>query len=116
MTGVNNNKITMTRGDTFVSTVSISDNGTPWTPEQGDVIHFAMKHQTMILGGKKYNDVEPIIVKTIPTDTMTLRIDPADTKSLDFGEYVYDIEVTFSDGNVDTVINNAPLTLLPEVY
>ena len=46
---------------------------------------------------------------------MTLKLEPEDTKGLKFGSYYYDVEVTLSDGRVDTVINNAPFIVLPEV-
>ena len=62
-----------------------------------------------------YRDSEPVINKQIPIDTMLLEFDPSDTKSLDFGDYVYDIEITFEDGSVDTFINNAALIIKPEV-
>lgn len=51
----------------------------------------------------------------IPTSTMILHLDPEDTKDLGFGEYVYDVELTFANGDVDTFINNAKFILAPEV-
>ena len=46
---------------------------------------------------------------------MVLRINPADTKALGFGEYTYDIEITFANGDVDTFIHEARFILAPEV-
>ena len=47
---------------------------------------------------------------------MTLDIIPNDTKRLPFGDYVYDVEITFGNtGRVYTFINNAKFKLAPEV-
>lgn len=105
---VSKTTITLTRGDTFKATVNITDsNGDTYIPQDGDTIRFAMK--------SKYTDAEPLIVKNIPIDTLLLKIDSADTKELVFGEYVYDIELTTAEGDVDTFITKATLKLTEEV-
>ena len=38
-----------------------------------------------------------------------------DTKNLDFGTYVYDLQITFADGTVDTFISKSILKLEEEV-
>ena len=113
---INGTKISMTRGDTLRVAVSMTRNGEPYTPENGDVVRFAAKHKKMKSGDKEYSDVEPLILKTIPNGTMVLELVPSDTKDLDFGEYVYDIEITFEDGTVDTFITASPFILTPEVH
>ncbi|MCD8124274.1 MAG: hypothetical protein LUE23_04445 [Lachnospiraceae bacterium] len=65
---------------------------------------------------KTYDDIKPILVIDIPTDTMELVIDPEDTKDLAFGRYVYDIQLTKSTGEVDTFIPKGTLKLTEEVY
>lgn len=103
---IQGNKITLTRGDSFYCQLTLkSKDGTVYVPEEGDVIRFAM--------GRDYGD--PIITKVIPNDTMTLSLVPADTEELSFGKYVYDIEITFADGDVDTFINEAEFVIAPEV-
>ena len=82
-------------------------NGETYIPEQGDSLRFAMK--------KNYTEGEPLIYKVIPTDTLILHLDPEDTKPFPFGDYVYDIEITFADGTVDTFILDK-ITLTQEVY
>jgi uncharacterized membrane protein YkoI len=47
---------------------------------------------------------------------MILELEPSDTKILDFGSYVYDIEITFKDGTVDTFITEANFKITPEVH
>lgn len=57
-----------------------------------------------------------MILKQIPIDSMTLRIDPEDTKNLNFGTYVYDVELTTKDGIVDTFITPSSFKITEEVY
>ena len=99
--------IRMTRGDTVLIQVGMTRNGSAYTPQEGDVIRFAVKNQSYT--GKV------LIHKVIPNNTLILRLDPADTRALSFGDYSYDIEITFSDGTVDTFIAEAKLTIAPEV-
>ena len=97
MQKVTDTKIELTRGDTFKAQVVMVKYGEEYTPQDGDTIRL-------------YNNE-----KVIPNDTLSLRLEPSDTKPLGFGEYVYDIEITFADGDVDTFINNAQFVLVPEV-
>lgn len=102
------NNITLTRGDTFKATVTMTaEDGSAYTPEAGDVIRFAMK--------RSYRDADPLITKTLDHASMLLQLDPADTKELSYGDYVYDIELTYENGDVDTFIDKAKLTLTEEV-
>lgn len=90
--------ITLTRGDTFEALVSATKkDGTPYIPVEGDVIRFAMK--------ENYDDARPLLVKEIPIDTMMLMLEPSDTADLNFGKYVYDIQLTKANGKVDTVLD-----------
>lgn len=106
---VSGTSISLTRGDTFIATITISDSkGEIYEPVAGDAIRFAMK--------KSYSDAQPLILKDIPIDTMKLVLDSEDTKDLDFGDYVYDIQLTKISGEVDTFITKAQLKLTEEVY
>ena len=96
--------ITLTRGDTFMALISITQSdGAQYLPVEGDSIRFAMK--------RSYEEEEPLLVKDIPIDTMKLILEPGDTKTLMFGKYVYDIQLTKVTGEVDTFITNALETL-----
>lgn len=108
--------ITLTRGDTLIVQLNLKRNGETFTPEQGDSIRFALKHNTMKSDRSDYKDQNPLINKTIPNETLTLTLVPSDTKTLAFGDYVYDIEITFEDGSVDTFIAEASFTIAPEVH
>ena len=89
-------KISLVRGDTLKVQVEILINDEPYTPVFGDRIRFAMK--------QSYSSSRVLINKSIPIDTLILHLEPKDTKKLAFGNYVYDIEITFSNGDVDTFI------------
>lgn len=104
---INGNTIRLTKGDSFYAIVSMtSPDGTAYTPVEGDTIRFAMK--------KNYYDITPLINRSIPVSTLILALDPADTSDLQIGTYVYDVEITYANGDVDTFISGQ-LTLLPEV-
>ena len=105
---INGNNITLTRGDTLYLTVLMTKNGDSYIPVEGEVVRFAMK--------KKIDDAEPLILKDIPIDSMTLKLEPRDTKSLAYGSYKYDIEYTSVDGDVDTFIGPANFIITEEVY
>lgn len=85
MVKISGTTIVMTRADTLETAVTIYDeNGAVYTPGDTDVIRFALK--------KKYTDDTPIILKTIPNDTMILRLESSDTKSLEQpASFVYDV-------------------------
>lgn len=100
--------IYLTRGDTFKATISISNpDGTPYIPEEGDQIRFALK--------RNIDDADCLITKVIPNDTMILTIEPQDTKLLNYGSYVYDMQLTKANGDVDTFITASKLKLTYEV-
>lgn len=100
--------ITLTRGDTLKAQITLTDaEGNPYEPAPGDVIRFAAK--------KNYSDNSILINKKIPIDTMILTLNPSDTKNLAYGDYVYDIQLTRSSGEVDTFITKGTLVLTEEV-
>ena len=108
--------ITMTRGDTLKTLVTMALRGEPYTPSAEESVRFALKHPQLNSKRTDFKDTAPLILKQIPTDTMILELTPQDTKKLDFGTYVYDIQITFADGCVDTFITEAKLVLTPEVH
>ena len=117
MIKISKNRIFMTRGDTLIAKVSVTtSNGEEYTPMPGDSIRFALKHPNFNSSGSDYEDTTPIFIKQIPIDTLELKIDPTDTKSLGFGNYVYDIELTYANGDVDTFITSTDFILTPEVH
>ena len=93
------NMVIMTRADTLLTKIDITDaEGNEYVPEVTDQLRFALK--------KDYNDKKVLIYKEIPLDTMILRVDSEDTKKLTQpGTYVFDIQLTYGDNIVDTIIS-----------
>ena len=111
----NNNNITLTRGDTLTLTVSllqktdtVPPSTEPYVPEEGDVIRFAVSK-----GYKAQIGYHLMLEKVIPNDTLTFTCSSTET-TLDYSTYNYDVEITHSDGCVDTFIS-AKLTITGEV-
>ena len=105
---VRKNTIFLTRGDTFKAHLTINyPDGSVYTPKEGDSIRFALK--------ENIEDEECLIWRDIPIDTMLLVLYPEDTKELEFGSYVYDIQLTKANGDVDTFITASKLKLTAEV-
>lgn len=115
MTRVDGTTIEMTRGDTLRVQIEIELDEETYVPQTGDSVAFFLKHKSFNKDKTAYSDPEPLITKDVPISTMVLQLDPEDTKPLDFGKYVYDLQITFANGTVDTFINNAAFNLVPEV-
>ena len=106
---INGTTISLTRGDTLRVTIDIfNPDGTVYEPITGDSIRFALK--------KAYRDSNPLIYKDISTADRILYISPEDTKTLKQpSEYVYDIQMTHANGDIDTFIANAKFRITEEV-
>lgn len=103
---VDNNNISMIRGDSGVFTITITDtNGSPVELAEGDVLTFTLRRAAR----------NPAIVLQKIIADGELDIKPADTEGLTFGAYVYDIELKRADGYVDTVIPPHEFLLMEEV-
>lgn len=106
----NNYNIQLTRGDTFIRTLSLTKNGEPYVPQNGDVIRFAMSREYK--GERNY---KLLLNKTIPLDTMLWIIEAEETENLPYGTYYYDLQMTYADGKVETFASNKTITLTKEV-
>lgn len=103
--------IKMTRGDTFVRNIILTKNGETYTPEQGDIIRFAM---SKVYKGK--SGYELILEKVIDNNSLEWIIESEDTADLPYGKYVYDLQITYgATGYVETFANKKTLTLTEEV-
>ena len=102
----NNNDISLTRGDSAVLLLKIQkDSEAEYKLQAGDSVLFTVK--------KSVYDTDVIIQKKL-TDG-AIRLNPDDTKDLEYGTYYYDVELTQSDGFVTTVISPQKLIIEPEV-
>ena len=103
------NTIHLTRGDTagfsigrIVNTVT----KTNYTPTAEDTVTLTIKKPAL--------DAAPCVQIIVPGGEV-LHIKPEDTKSMAFGKYVYDIQITMADGDVYTIVPPATFDLLKEV-
>lgn len=99
--------IDLTRGDTAYLSVTITDeNGEEYEIQPNDTLTLSVK--------KAVTDAEPCIQKTIKGGK-TFCLEPSDTSALDFGKYLYDVQLTTAYGDVSTVIAPATFKILTEV-
>jgi hemolysin activation/secretion protein len=98
----NNNKITLTRGDTLTLKLTLSNaDGTEYVPESGDSLRFAISE------GYENGDYYALkYEQSISVDTLSFTMLASETKKLEYKVYNYDIELTHADGTVDTVISS----------
>lgn len=98
--------VSLTRGDSFSTPIElVNDDGTPYEMQDGDSLRFMM---TDFPGGAV------LIEKAIPSDTLLLQLDPDDTNALPFGNYFFDIELTYANGKVETVIPEGQFNITAE--
>lgn len=106
MLKVENNIISLTRGDSAFLNVEITnDEGETYELEHGDVCEFTVK---------KYTSSENVLIQKEVLNG-EIRISPDDTKNLEYGQYVYDVQVTMANGDVATVIPPTPINICEEV-
>lgn len=96
--------ISMTRGDSESITVRCNE---PFV--EGDTVTFTMRP-----------DVDDAIslqkaVTDFPDGNAVIPFYPEDTEGLEFGDYVYDVQLTRADGTVTTLLVPAKFTLKDEV-
>ena len=102
-----NGSIELTRGDTARLTVDLTDD------EDQEYIMRSTDTLTMTVK-TSVKDSEPCFQKTSTGNNM-IHIKPEDTAELDYGKYVYDVELHTEDGDVYTVIEKSEFKLRDEV-
>lgn len=105
---IDGTNLEMIRGDTETITIEIDDETLKFI--DGDVIHFTIKKSP-------YETVKVLqkIVTSFSDGVATISIAPQDTAELKFGSYWYDIQVTFSNGTVKTLVPPSTFKILTEV-
>ena len=90
------NKITLSRGNTAYINISVKE----YKLQIGDVVKFSVK--------KDINTNEFVFTKEVEIsekcDSVTIKIEPDDTNSYEFGEYIYDVKITRKNGDINTII------------
>ncbi len=108
MLKVEGTAIELTQGDSARIGISLTTkSGDSYTPQEGDVIRFYLK--------QNLKAAQTILDKEISASVMQLELTAAETKKLQPAQYVYDLELTKANGDVDTFINAAKLTIKAEV-
>lgn len=102
---IEGNNINITRGDTAVLTVPLEASGQPYDMQSGDILYLTVK--------KSVNDTNYLFQLT-STDGL-FNFLPETTKSLNFGVYKYDIQLTTANEDVYTVIPVSSFKVLEEV-
>lgn len=102
------NTIQLTRGDTARFSVAIESDseGGSYVMHEEDILRLTVKKST--------KDDESRFQKVIKGST-SFHIEPADTKDLAFGKYIYDIELSTTAGDVFTIVGPATFEILAEV-
>lgn len=104
---VNGTNISMTRGDS--ETITVSCEARPFTA--GDVLIFTVKESVYDIAVKLQK-----VVKTFTEDgKAVIEILPEDTSDLSFRTYCYDIQLTYADGTVTTIIKPSNFKIEAEV-
>lgn len=100
--------IKLTRGDTARFSIGILNeiSDSAYSISDNDQLTLTVK--------KKVKDEDVLMQKTITGATL-FHIKPEDTSSLSFGKYVYDVQLTTSDGDVYTIVGPTTFELLAEV-
>lgn len=100
------NEIRMTRGDTESFTISITgQDNLEYELKDGDKLVFTVKQSVY--------DEKVIIQKQIIDKSFI--IDHEDTTNLLYGTYYYDVQLTFANGSVCTVIKPSKFIVCEEV-
>ena len=93
MLTISNQNIFLTRGDTAKIALSITSGNSAYDSTKDTVVLTVKKSTT---------DKEKVLRKTAVNGVITLSHD--DTKNLDYGDYVYDVQLTTVAGDVYTII------------
>lgn len=85
----------MTRGDSAVIQVDLTDpQGQPYEMQEADTLTMTVRRSV----------ASDLLIQKVVTGTNEIRLEQQDTKELDFGRYVYDIQLDTADGDTFTVI------------
>jgi len=101
-----NNKVYLTRGDSASFPLSVVDSdGNPYTAQVDDAVVLTVKKTTA--------DTAYLIQKQLINGVFSFI--PTDTESWDYGDYVYDVQLTMANGYTDTIIQPSLFRIMEEV-
>ena len=111
MMKVSGTKISLTRGDSVIISVAATDGTNPFPLTTGDTIYFTIKADA----GTSTKLVQKVITTFTVDGKAIITLNPADTKPLAYGDYLYDVQLTLSTNEVITIIAPSRFTILEEV-
>lgn len=107
---VNGFNLKMVRGDTETINIDMKEDGVSKAFVEGDTVRFTVKKRTT-----DENNALQKVVTIFNEGKALINISHDDTKDLSTGVYEYDIQTTFADETVRTVVGPAEFKLSPEV-
>jgi len=103
--------IQITRGDDGFIDLKIRSKIPPYTIyklEEGDSCVLTIRKNI------KVDEENPILIQ-IPLEDNKFYIKASDTQDFEFGKYIYDVQLTFENGMVNTIIEPSLFEVTPEV-
>jgi hypothetical protein len=110
MMRISGTKISLTRGDSAIISVTTNNNNVPFLLEEGDIVYFTIKTNATT----QTKLVQKVITEFVDGKA-TITLNPQDTKPLAYGDYLYDVQLTLRTGEVITIIVPSRFTILEEV-
>lgn len=108
---VSGTDLSMIRGDSESIILSLKKDGDMVPFNQGDTVYFTVKQGSTT----KKITLQKIITEFDEDGNCIIGIEPEDTKELSFRSYVYDIQLTDSNGRVTTIIPCSKFVIAEEV-
>jgi hypothetical protein len=101
-----NNKIYITRGDSAPLPLGVTDrDGNPYVVQPDDSVVMTIKKTT--------TDMAYLIQKQLVNGVFSFV--PTDTEGRDYGDYIYDVQLTMANGYTDTIILPSLFRITEEV-
>ena len=102
---IENESIYLTRGDSAGFSIALFDGEQEYQLQEGDFLTFTVR--------KNVYAPEKVIQKVLDGNQVELL--PSDTSGLSFGNYVYDVQLTFANGDINTIIPPSLFQIMEEV-
>lgn len=108
---IDGTKIFLTKGNTGVVNVSCTNEAdVPIPLVVGDKVYL-----TVIKSLKDSTEIFQKTIETFDDGVACIVILPTDTKVLDPGKYIYDIQVHFADGTIENIVDPSEFIVGPVV-
>ena len=108
---VSGTDLSMIRGDSESIILSLKKDEDMIPFKQGDTVYFTVKQSY----STEKITLQKIITEFDEDGNCIIEIEPEDTKKLSFRSYVYDIQLTDSNGRVTTIIPCSKFVITEEV-